>query len=140
MRQWLLEWLLRQSQKKMQVSEDYRVQDYLEKIVQFFDASKVADGRRLTVVYEFHDSGSNDGVWTVHIADGQCSLTQGEAEQYDTRMYMTTETYRRLMTGKLDMARLAYSTGAVRFFGNSLGQRELNSYLTFPKNAGIAVL
>ena len=139
-KQWLLEWLLKQSAKKKHVSEDYQVKSYLEKIPQYFDPSKVEPGRDLTIVYEFHDSGKNDGVWTVTVSDGTCRLTEGEAEHYDTKMYMTAETYRRLMTGQLELARLAYSTGAVRFYGNSLGHRELNYYLKFPKDSAIVVL
>jgi len=138
-RQVLMEWVVRRRWKKMEVSEDYRVDSYLERIVGYFDPSKALD-RKLTVVYEFHDSGVNDGSWTVSIAGGKCVLSKGAAEQYDTLLYMTADTYRRILNGRLDFARLLYATGAVRFFGNTLGHRELNSYLTLPKNAGIAAL
>jgi len=139
LRQVLMEWVVRQRRKKTQVSEDYKVETYLEKIPEFFDAGKAADNK-LTVVYEFHDSGDNDCAWTVKIADGKCTLSKGTADEYDTLLYMTADTYRRIISGTLDHARLAYSTGAVRFFGNTLGHRELNEYLTIPKGAGIAVL
>lgn len=139
LQQKLMEWALKQRLKKWQVSADYNVETYLEKIVEFFDPEKAKD-RRLTVVYEFHDSGGNDGVWTVSIAGGKCILTKGEPEQCDTRLYMTAEVYRRILMGRLDFARLAYSVGAVRFFGNTLGHRELNHYLTLPKKAGVAAL
>jgi len=138
-KQLIIEWAYKQRLKKLYVSEDYSVETYLKKIPECFDPAK-AQGRSLTVVYEFHDSGENDGAWTVAIADGKCSLSKGEAEQYDTLMYMTAETYRRMLMGRLDFARLAYSVGAVRFFGNTLGHRELNEYITIPKDAGVAVL
>ena len=139
LRQSIMEWAVKQRWKKLQVSEDYNVEAYLEKIPLYFDPSKATD-RRLTVVYEFHDSGGNDGVWTISVADGKCLLTKGAAGQYDTLLYLTAEVYRRILTGRLDFSRLAYSTGAIRFFGNTLGHSELNEYLTLPKNAGVAGL
>ena len=140
LRQKIFEWVLRQKQKTMQVSEDYSVKEYLDKIPKYFDEGKVAEDRSLTVVYQIHDSGDNNGSWTVAIADKKCEITEGEAENFDTKLYMTAETYRRILTGRLDYVRLAYSTGAVRFYGNSLGHRELNSYVTIPQNAGIAAI
>jgi len=134
-----MEWVVRQRWAKTQVPPDFDVETYLKKIPEYFDPEKAAD-RHLVVVYEFHGSGLSDGAWTVTIADGKCTLLKGEAENYETKMYMTADVYRRILMGRLDYARLAYSTGAVRFFGNSLGHRELNDYLTFPKNAGVAAL
>ena len=139
LKQLLIESALRAQQKSMKVDENYNVEDYLKRIPEYFDSEKAKD-RRMTVVYEFHDSQHNDGVWTVSIAEGKCTLTKGEPESFDTRVYMTAETYRRILTGQLDFSRVAYSVGAIRFFGNSLGHSELNSYLTFPKKAGIAAL
>ena len=139
LRQLLMEWVVKQRWKKTQVSEDYKVEEYLNRIPEYFDAGKAADNK-LTVVYEIHDSGDNDGAWTVRIADGKCLLSKGAADEYDTLLYMTADTYRRILSGRLDFARLAYSTGAVRFFGNTLGHRELNEYLTLPKGAGVAAL
>jgi len=139
LRQMLMEWAVKQRWKKMQVSPEYTVSDYLEKIPDYFDAKKAAD-RELVIVYEFHDSGDNNGAWTVTITDGMCTLLKGAADEYDTLIYMTAETYRRVLTGRLDFARLAYSTGAIRYFGNTLGHRELNSYLTLPKDAGVMAL
>jgi len=138
-RQLLMEWVVRKRWEKTQIAPDFDAEVYLRKIPEFFDPAKAAD-RSLVIVYEFHDSGVNDGAWTVTIADGKCTLSKGEAENYETKMYMTADVYRRILMGRLDFARLAYSTGAVRFFGNSLGHRELNEYLTFPKNADIAAL
>lgn len=139
LKQRLLEWMLRQQAKKMNVSVDFSVETYLAKIPEYFDPAKAAAGK-LTVVYEFHDSGVNDGAWTISVADGKCSLEKGEAERFDSKFYMTAETYRRILTGKLDYSKLTYSTGAIRFFGNTLAHRELNEYITLPKNAGVAAL
>jgi len=139
LRQVLMEWALKQRLKKTQVGEDYKVETYLEKIPIYFDAKKAAD-RKLTVVYEFHDSGDNNGAWTVSISDGKCLLSKGMPDNYDTLLYTTADAYRRILSGRLDFARLAYSTGAVRFFGNTLGHRELNACLTIPKNAGVVAL
>ena len=139
LRQALMEWAVKQRLKKTQISEDYKVETYLEKIPEYFNAEKAAD-RKLTVIYEFHDSGANDGAWTVVIGDGKCVLSKGASDEFDTLLYMTAESYRWILSGKLDFARLAYSTGAVRYFGNTLGHRELNEYLTIPKGAGVAAL
>jgi len=139
LKQMLMEWVQKQRWKKLYVDEDFDVEDYLKKITQYFDAEKAA-GIKLIIVYEFHDSGKNDGAWTIRINDGKCLLEKGIADDFNTSLYMTAETYRRILMGRLDYARLAYSTGAVRFFGSTLGHRELNSYLSIPKEAGIAAL
>jgi len=139
LKQFLIEWLLKQNQKKMQVNPDYNVETYLKKIPEYFDPVK-AEKKKLTVIYEFHDSGENDGAWTVSIADGKCELTKGAAEKYDSLLYMTADTYRRILMGLLDFERLTYSVGAIRYFGSTLGHRELNAYITLPKKAGIAAL
>lgn len=135
----LLEWALRKKQKSMKVDENYSVSAYLERIPVYFDPAK-APNRKMTVVYEIHDSGDRNGVWSVSIIDGKCLLSKGEPERYDTKLYMTAEVYRRVLTGRLDISKLAYSTGAIRFYGNSLGHRELNAYLSLLKDAGVAAL
>ncbi|MCL2008629.1 MAG: hypothetical protein FWG77_11165 [Treponema sp.] len=139
LKQLLMELGLKQMRKKMYIEPDYIVENYLKKIPQFFDRTKAKD-RKLIIVYEFHDSGKNDGVWTIAIADGNCTLSKGEAVNYDTKLYMTADTYNRILSGRLDFTRLAYSTGAVRYFGSTLGHREMNAYLTIPKDANIACL
>ena len=73
LKQFLFEWAVRQRLKRTQVSEGYSVESYLELIPKYFDAGRAA-GNTLTVVYEIHDSGENNGAWTVRIADGKCSL------------------------------------------------------------------
>lgn len=139
LKQWFLELVLKQQAKKRNVAEDFSVETYLSKIPEYFDPAK-AGNRKLTVVYEFHDSGDNDGAWTVSIDSGKCVLSKGDAKRFDSRFYMTSDTYRRILTGRLDFSKLTYSTGAVRFFGNTLAHSELNSYLTLPKDAGVAGL
>ena len=139
MRQQFLEWVLRQQAKKMDVGADFSVETYLRRIPEYFDPAKAGD-RALTVVYDFHDSGANDGAWTVKIGGGKCTLEKGEAGVPDSVFYMTAETYRRILTGKLDYSKLTYSTGAIRFFGNTLAHSEMNAYLTIPKDAGVAAL
>jgi len=135
----IMEWAVKQRWKKLQINEDYKVEDYLKKIPEYFNSERAGD-RKLTVVYEFHDSGENDGAWTINIVDGKCTLLKGEAENYDTLLYTTAESYRRILMGRLEVARLAYSVGAIRYFGHTLGHRELNDYLIIPKDAGVAAL
>jgi hypothetical protein len=53
---------------------------------------------------------------------------------------MTAEVYGRILKGQLDFTRVAYSVGAIRYYGNTLGHRELNSYLTIPRDGDIAAL
>jgi len=169
LKQFLMNRAIKQRWKKMQIPEDYNVEDYLKKIPEYFcsesfvnpgnsgsstnpvnsensgssinpDNHETPCNRKIILVYEFHDSGKNDGAWTVIVADGKCILTKGAVDEYDTLIYMTAETYRRILTGKLEHTRLAYSIGAVRYFGNTLTHNELNIYLKIPKNANIAAL
>ena len=139
LKQFLIDRMLKEKQKSMLVEPDYSVQAYLERIPQYFNAEK-AGARCLTVVYEIHDSGDNDGVWTVSIAGGQCTVVPGEPERYDVLLYLTAETYRRILTGQMEITKMPYATGAVRFFGNQLAHQELNAYLTIPKDAHIAAV
>ena len=139
LKQLLIERMLRKQQQGMQVDEDYSVQAYLERIPSYFDAEKAGE-RCLTVVYELHDSGDNNGVWTVAVADGHCVVSPGQPEHFDTLLYLTAEAYRRILTGQMEITRMPYSTGAVRFFGNSFGHQELNAYVTIPKDAHIAAV
>jgi len=160
LKQFLMELAVKQRWKKMQIPEDYNVEDYLKKIPEYFCSESFANpsnsekpgspensknsgkipNRKFTLVYEFHDSGKNDGAWTVTVTDGKCTLTKGSVDEFDTLIYMTAETYRRILTGKLEHTRLAYSVGAVRYFGNTLTHSELNTYLKIPKTANIAAL
>jgi len=139
LKQFLMEQALKQIRKKMYISPDYKVETYLQKIVKYFDPVK-AKSRKLIIVYEFHDSGENNGCWTISIADSKCTLMKGESEAYDTKLYMTADAYNRILSGRLDFARLAYSTGAIRYYGNTLGHRELNEYLSIPKEERLACL
>ena len=169
LKQFLMDRAIKQRWKKMQIPEDYNVEDYLKKIPEYFCSESFTNSgssgslmnpgnsenpgspessgssgeipsRKFTLVYEFHDSGKNDGAWTVTVAVGKCTLTKGASDEYDTLIYMTVDTYRRILTGKLEHTRLAYSIGAVRYFGNTLTHSELNTYLKIPKTANIAAL
>lgn len=117
----------------------FSVIEHLKMICDYFDRDK-ADEAELKVVYEIHDSGDQNGTWTVCIKDGTCALQEGESEGYDTKLTMTAEVYERMVTGKLDVTRLSYLTGAVRYTGNTLGHRELLSYLTIPQDVGVVAL
>ena len=139
LRQFIMEQGLKSIRKRMYFDPDYSVETYLNKIPEFFDPDK-AGNRHLVVVYEFHDSGDNNGAWTVTVGDGKCVLSKGDTTACDTRLYTTAEAYHRMLTGQLEFGRVAYSVGAVRFFGNTLGHRELNSYLSIPKKANLACL
>lgn len=118
---------------------EFRVRDYLQKISEYFDGSKSGE-RRLVLVYKIHDSGKNDGVWTVHIENGKCELHEGEEENYDVKMLMTAETYQRIITGKLPLGYLSYQNGDVRYLGKMLGYEEMQTFLNIPEGSGIAAL
>ena len=147
LKQFLIEQALKQRKKNMQVDRDYSVREYLERIPLYFDANKAGESC-LVVVYEIHDSADNDGIWTVTVAEGKCTVSTGEPEigpgsepgRYDVKLYLTAEVYRRILNGSMEISKTPYATGAVRFFGNQLAHQELNSYLTIPKEARIAAV
>ncbi len=117
---------------------EFNVREYLEKICDYFDKDKAGE-RRLCLVYKIHDSGQNDGSWTVRIEDGICTLSEEDAGDCTLRMLMTAETYERMIHGRM-MSVLAYLTGAVRYQGLMLAHEELQSCLTIPPDSGIIVL
>lgn len=116
----------------------FSVIDNLQKICEYFDGSKTF-GRRLVLVYKIHDSGENDGVWTVRIEKYKCSIKQGEDTDYTVKMLMTAETYEQLVTGFLPVD-LAYWQGGVRYTGQTLAQQEMMTYLNVPPDSGIFAL
>ena len=116
----------------------FSVREHLQKICEYFDSSKAND-RNLSLVYKIHDSGENDGVWTILINNCNCILETGEIPGYTAKMLMTAEAYERVVTGRM-MLICAYWNGAIRYIGDTLAQEELQSYLTIPQDSGIVAL
>ena len=116
----------------------FSVREHMEKICEYFDGSRT-NGRRLILVYKFHDSGENDGIYTIRIENDTCTLEEGEAADYTTKMILTAEGYERIVTGKM-MVISAFWNGAIRYIGSTLGLEELQTYLDIPKDSGIAAL
>ncbi len=118
---------------------DFSAKEIILSIPEYFDPQK-AGNRTLCVVYHIHDSGAGDGVWTVTVQGGACIVCEGEPEVYDTKVYLTEAIYKRIVQGRLDIQKLAYTSGAIRYYGNTLGHSELNSYCKLPWLKGIIAI
>lgn len=90
------------------------IEKYVKAMVQGF-RSKKADGLRVT--YQLQLTGSGGGTWTVSVADGQCSASQGVPDRADTTITMSTEHYLKLAAGKLNAVD-AYNRGQIKVGGN----------------------
>lgn len=116
----------------------FSVKDCMLKICEYFDPAKAGD-RKMTLVYKFRDNEKVDGVYTIRIENGTCTLEDGEAPDFTTKMVFFTEGYERIVQGKMWLLS-AYWNGTVRYIGETLGWEELQTYLTIPADSGIAAL
>jgi putative sterol carrier protein len=77
--------------------------------------AKAAKG--LNATYRFDITGDGGGTWTVHVADGACSVTEGGTGMPDWRLEMDTRTWLDISTGEL-MGQEAFMLGRVTVEGN----------------------
>ena len=87
---------------------------HVQAMAQGFQPGK-AGGMRVT--YQLQITGVDDGVWTVSVADGKCTIKRGAASGPDTTITMNVERFQALAAGRLNV-RDAYQRGEIRVGGN----------------------
>jgi putative sterol carrier protein len=77
----------------------------------------------LRAVYQLHLTGEGGGLWHVDIADEQCHLVAGQADQPDATITMSVKDWTELVAGRLN-AFQALMAGRIQLLGDlSLAER-----------------
>ena len=71
----------------------------------------------LNAVVQFDLTGNDGGVWTARIADGQCDVAQGPAENPTLTLTMEADKYLAMCRGELN-AMSAFITGKIKLKGD----------------------
>jgi putative sterol carrier protein len=74
-----------------------------------------AKGMDATLQFEL--TGEGGGAWVAKIADGQCTVTEGEIDQPSVTISMEAADYLAIAQGKLDMAQ-AFMGGKIKVKGD----------------------
>jgi putative sterol carrier protein len=90
------------------------IEKYVQAMAQGLQSNKAAG---LKIIYRLQLMGEGGGTWTVSIADGRCSVSQGAPPRADTTITMSTDDYLRLAAGKLNAVD-AYNQGQIKVGGN----------------------
>ena len=103
------------------------VAELFERMPSQFQADKAGD---MNAVILFDLSGEGGGQWSVAIADGKCSVTQGAASSPKATVRMDAGDYHDMVTGKLNPM-MAFMSGKVKVEG------DLNSVMKFQQLFGM---
>ena len=117
----------------------FSVRDTIYSIPSFYRADHMEGLRDLVMVYKIHDSGDQDGEYTVTIRNNEIGVRDGAAENYTVRMLMTAKAYEAFTKG-IFSPEVAFMTGDIRYIGNILAHEEMQKYLKIPKGTGIKYL
>ena len=71
----------------------------------------------LQAVYQLHLTGDGGGLWHLTIADRQCQLTPGQADQPSVTITMSVDDFTQLIAGQLDGVS-AYLAGRIQIAGD----------------------
>ncbi len=79
-----------------------------------FDAEKAGD---MNAVVQFDFSSDNNGLWYVTVADGGCTVTEGEAADPTSKIIMHGDDYVKMVRGELN-AVTAFMMGQIKVEGD----------------------
>ena len=111
-----LRWRLKRSTPELPLSTTQAAAGlYLGVLTQFCRAELAK--KPFTIGWEF--TGPAGSSWTMHIANGECTLTPGSAENPDLRLFMTPETFNIVMLRQAKNPMLAMFRGEMKVKGFS---------------------
>jgi len=98
----------------MSTDTDAKIRKLMADMPNAFKPEKAA-GVDATIVYNL--TGEDGSVWTSHIADGKCTVEEGEAENPTMTITMDADDYVDMMAGRLDGMQ-AFMTGKIKVAGD----------------------
>ena len=93
---------------------------------------KKRKNKRLTVVYNILKKDGSVCAFTIEIEDGNLNIENVVKKARDVKIIINEDDYLRLVEGKLDYEGARW-IGRIRYIGNQLAHRELNTYFSIPK-------
>jgi putative sterol carrier protein len=84
----------------------------------------------LRAVYQLHLTGDDGGLWHLTIADQQCRLASGQADQPSVTITMSVDDFSQLISGRLDGVS-AYLAGRIQIAGDISLVTRLQSLFDF---------
>jgi len=106
---------------------DTKIRELMARMPEAFNPAKAA-GVDATIVYQL--TGEGGSVWTSRIADGQCSVEEGQKEENPTlTIIMDADDYVEMMAGRLDGMQ-AFMTGKIKVQGDIMLASRLMTFFS----------
>ncbi len=106
---------------------DAKIRKLMANMPEAFNPDKAA-GVNATIVYNL--TGEGGSVWTSRIADGKCTVEEGEtAENPTLKITMDAQDYVDMMAGRLDGMQ-AFMTGKIKVEGDIMLASRLMSFFS----------
>jgi putative sterol carrier protein len=100
-----------------------QVSDFFAKVPGSINKDKAAG---MNATYQFNIEGAEGGKWAVNIANGEATVTEGQADSPNITLTMTDENFVNLVTGKLN-GQTAFLTGKLKIQGDMTLAMKLGS-------------
>ncbi len=90
------------------------IEEIMQRLPGAFDPDR-AQGVKANVQFDFTSDGGK--IYVVHIADGQCTITEGATANPDATVITSQASYQAVAEGRLNVA-TAFMTGKLKVKGN----------------------
>lgn len=110
------------------MAEELNIETVMNRMPKAFVPEK-AEG--VEAVVQYHLSGEEPGDWIVHIADGQCAVEKGVAEDPNLVLTAESQDYLDILTGKLN-AMSAFAGGKLKLKGDLNLAMKLMNFFKLP--------
>ena len=110
------------------MTDQLTIEEVMNRMPKAFQPEK-AEG--VEAVVQYHLAGEEAGDWIVTIADGQCTVERGEAEEPTLTLTADSEDYLKVLTGELN-AMNAFAAGKLKLKGDLSLAMKLMNYFKLP--------
>jgi putative sterol carrier protein len=116
------------SNQEDEMAEELNIETVMNRMPKAFVPEK-AEG--VEAVVQYHLSGEEAGDWIVRIADGQCAVEKGVAEDPNLVLRAESQDYLDILTGKLN-AMSAFAGGKLKLKGDLNLAMKLMNFFKLP--------